>query len=358
MTSLATAGTLGAISFGTTATLLSDSESFRANLLSSGELNHELCWEPSDAEIECTTASDVAAIDLGSVEPGDSGSVTLRHDIIDNPGWLWLRTNCPEGPCGLERVVDVTLWYDQDCDGVRDDPADAPAEPAVTVDGTPIENVSLCEAMDALQQGVLLDGDPETDPIDPVQSDEDICLGFEWSIDENALLCRDEELTLTFDFYTEQWRHNQNPTRPETWTDEPCAVDCDVTAEECCPTFQEISFVAFCTEADGIEANQITFTPHYDVAGNPFKVEWESAVDLSWIVLFYASKFENFDVSGETDGTIVVGEGDELLEWDGGQSTTTRGQRPTSPCPTDASCGVRYEFGEDVWNDVCDGGGG
>lgn len=343
MTSLATAGTLGAIGVGTTTALLSDSVGFDANLLSAGELDHELCWERSDDETACTKTSDAATIDFGSVSPGDSGSATIRNTLTDNPGWLWLRTNCPDGPCGLERVVDVTLWYDQDCDGVRD-----AEEPAVVVDGTPIENLSLCTALEKLREGVLLDGDPGTDAIDPVESTEDFCLGFEWAIADDELLCRDEEFEITFEFHTEQWRHNEEPTKPEAWTGESCAVDCAVSVEDCCPDFQEISFVAFCTTADGIEEGAITFTPYYDFEGDPFKLDWESGVDLSWIVLFYANTFENFDVSGQSGGTIKVGEGQGELN----------GQTARSPCPDDAECGVRYNFDDDTWDDVCYGGDG
>lgn len=346
MTSLATAGTLGAIGVGTTSAVLTESATFDANLLAAGELDQELCWERADDETECTKTSDTATIDFGSVSPGDSGSATIRNSLTDNPGWLWLRTNCPDGPCGLERVVDVSLYYDLNCDGVRD--AD---EPAVVVDGTPIENLPLCTALTKLREGTLLDGDPETDAIDPVESTGDFCLGFEWEIDDDELLCRDEEFDITFDFYTEQWRHNEEPTRPEPWTGESCGVDCAVSAEDCCPDFQEISFVAFCKEADGegIEEDAITFTPYYDFEGDPFKLDWESEVSLSWIVLFYAKTFENFDVSGQSSGTIKVGEGTQE-EWDG--------QEPQSPCPGSAECGVRYNFDDDTWDDVCDGGGG
>lgn len=347
LSGLATVGTIGAISAGSAA-FLSDEELFFGNLLTSGELNLGVCWETP--ETDCSPTDGPVSIDFGAVAEGDTGSATIRCALQNNPGWVWLRTNCPDGPCGLERAVRVTLWYDEDCDGELD------ADETVIV-----ENERLCDVLTALHQGVLLDGDPSTSDSDPLAPGEPCCLGFAWEVVEP--LCIEEEFDLTFEFHTTQWRHNTGPDDP--FPDEACSVDCGADCPDC--DFQGISFVTFCVgEGDGIGVGDITFTPYFDVEGEPFKLDWAAAVPLEWVVLFYGSNdgtfFENFHVAGDTSGTVQVNspthdDFDSKLAWDGGDDVTRYGQCPRDPCPDFSDvlygCGVKYNFDESTWDSVC-----
>jgi len=363
LSGLATIGTIGAFSGGAAA-LLSDEELFLGNLLVSGELDLGVCWEAPGED--CAPTNGPVSIDFGTVQTGDAGTATIRCALQDNPGWVWLRTNCPGGPCGIERAVEVTLWYD-DCDGELDDD-----EQVI------VENMRLCDALAALHDGILLDGDPSTDVPDPLAPDEECCLGFAWDVVEP--ICVEDDFELTFEFHTEQSRHNTTPANP--FTGDPCGVDCTADCPDC--TFQGISSVSFCVEdGDGIGEGDVSFTPTFDIEGEPYKLDWTSAVPVEWVVLSYGSDdgkfFENFHVDGDTSGTVHVNsqehtpddeDFDSKLRWDGGMAVTDEGQCPSDPCPdftgVDYGCGIKYNFDDGVWENVCgqscpgegDGGGG
>lgn len=361
LSGLATMGTIGAFSGGAAA-LLSDEELFLGNLLVSGELDLEVCWEAPGED--CIPTDGPVSIDFGTIQRGDAGTATIRCDLQDSPGWIWLRTNCPDGPCGIECAVEVTLWYD-DCDGESEDKQII------------VEDMRLCDALSALHGGILLDGDPSTVAPDPLAPDEEYCLGFAWDVVEP--ICVEDDFELTFEFHTEQWRHNTMPAKP--FPDDPCGVDCAADCLEC--DFQGISSVAFCVEdGDGIGVGDISFTPTVDVEGESYKLDWTSAVPLEWVVLFYGSNdgkyFENFHVGGATGGTVQVNAEanslddlplDSKLRWEGDRDVTAYGQCPGDPCPdidgSDYGCGVKYNFDDRVWDNVCgqpcsgeDGGGG
>lgn len=322
-----------------------------ANVLESGDLNLRTCWE--DPSADCTPADGGSSLEVGPVEAGDGGSATLRCALDGNPAWLWLRTNCPDDTCGLYRGTRITLWYDEDCDGTLDDD-----ESPLVVGDTPVENLRLCDALSLLRGGLLLDADPSTTGADPLSPGENCCLGVEWHVEPHCV--DDDEADLTIDLLARQRRHRPTPSNP--WPSPYCEVSCDYDCAPC--DFQGLSFVAFCIEPPGkIEEGDVRFRPTYDVEGDPFRVDWESDVQLAWIVLFYGTAdgkfFENFEVAqGQTSGTAEAGAGDERLEWyDSGTSPADEnGQTPTSPCPDGADCGVRFNFDDATWDGVCEGG--
>lgn len=322
-----------------------------ANVVQSGRIDLSTCWErPGE---DCRPSSDATSIDFGTIRPGDSGAATLRCTLEDNPAWVWLRTSCPDDSCGLERGVDVTVWYDRDCDGSRG------REPIVAADGTELADVPLCTALSALHEGVLLDGNPESEGAGPLGGGETCCLGFEW---DAGHFCGDDELEIDVELFARQRRHNPTPQNP--W-----GSSCDVVCDFDCPVcnYQGISFVAFCIEEGELSSGDVSFRPYYDFEGETYRIDWQSDVALDWVVLYYGSRggryFENFDYDGqETSGSVQVNSPghtyyDSRLRWEGDSDVTALGQCPRDPCPNVPTrlygCGVRYNFDDGVWDEVC-----
>ena len=87
-------------------------------------------------------------IQLTDVKPGDEGEITFSLHLCDNPGYIWMQAdNVTEGegidtdaelavdglPGGdLAKFINAKLWYDADCDNVRDE--EAPADIMLTLD--------------------------------------------------------------------------------------------------------------------------------------------------------------------------------------------------------------------------------
>ena len=78
-------------------------------------------------------------VELADVKPGDTGELTFSIHLCDNPGYLWMQggnlaesggaTTEPEAAeLGAEETddgelaenIEVEMWYDSDCDNVRD----------------------------------------------------------------------------------------------------------------------------------------------------------------------------------------------------------------------------------------------
>jgi predicted ribosomally synthesized peptide with SipW-like signal peptide len=76
-------------------------------------------------------------VQLGDVKPGDAGEITFSLHLCDNPGYIWMQADNVTESEGIdtqpELAVDETesadlasnieakLWYDTDCDNVRDE---------------------------------------------------------------------------------------------------------------------------------------------------------------------------------------------------------------------------------------------
>jgi hypothetical protein len=311
---LATAGTLGAIGGAGATAFFRDDESVR-NELVAGALDIEACV---DAGQGCEPVSDGQVdlpIDLDGAGRGSAKiEVTLPEGEGNNPGYVWFRTNCPKGRCGLEQALDVTVRRDEDCDGETD------------VGEQLLARDSLCEVLKQFGSGRLLQGSP-------LQPGERVCLRISWSLADE--LCEDDTVNVTLEFFAHQARHTDGPQRP--WT-RVCNVDCK-TAEECtCDGGPAISFVAFCVpDGTALSPDDLSFTWYADGQGDPVSIEWDSDVELSTVVLYHGSTngpvFENFE--GGTSGTAIVGEGTP------GQPEQT----PPSPAP-EGETGLKYEYDE------------
>ncbi len=93
-----------------------------------------------DPELGLVDGDGVPVFTLEDVKPGDYGEVTVSLHICDNPSWVWmfgdLTSNAEsglsepesivdesggdpgEGAGELADAIDVTMWYDEDCDNV------------------------------------------------------------------------------------------------------------------------------------------------------------------------------------------------------------------------------------------------
>jgi len=76
-------------------------------------------------------------VQLGDVKPGDQGEITFSLHLCDNPGYIWMQADnvtesegvdtdpelavdTPDGG-DLASAIEAKLWYDADCDNVRDE---------------------------------------------------------------------------------------------------------------------------------------------------------------------------------------------------------------------------------------------
>jgi predicted ribosomally synthesized peptide with SipW-like signal peptide len=87
-------------------------------------------------------------VQLGDVKPGDSGEITFSLHLCDNPGYIWMQADGVTESEGIDtdpelavddvvggdlaRQIEATLWYDADCDNLRD--AEEPADLVLTLD--------------------------------------------------------------------------------------------------------------------------------------------------------------------------------------------------------------------------------
>ncbi|APE95373.1 SipW-dependent-type signal peptide-containing protein [Halodesulfurarchaeum formicicum] len=171
-------------------------------------------------------------IEFADLKPGDEGEVTFSLHLCDNPGYIWMNGQLvsasengvtePEAAAEGEEEdvvelldkVEVTLWYDTDCDNELGD------EEEIIADGIPLR-----DALDALSQngglGIPLDGDRSTEfdeledaaddeNRDPFENSTTQCIGFEWELPGEEVGNEIQTDSAVFDlgFYTEQARHN------------------------------------------------------------------------------------------------------------------------------------------------------
>lgn len=308
---LATVGTLGALGGAGANAILRDVEGVRNDLVS-GSLDLEVCVDDGDGCVPVDGQRVDLVVDL---DDRDRGSVTVEVTLPatdgNNPGYVWFRTNCPDGRCGIEQATDATVRLDADCDG--------PAAPRKIARG------SLCDVLNTLGGGRPLDGDP-------VQPGRTICLEIEWDLVDD--LCEEDRTTVTLEFFAHQARHTGGPERP--WTRRECDVRCKPDDECACDEGPAISFVAFCVpEGVVLEPSDLEFGWRDDGEGDPVKIRWQSDVALSTVVLYHGSRggpvFENFP--GGHSGTATVGAG----------GPARPGQRPSSPAP-DGETGIKFEY--------------
>ena len=94
-------------------------------------------------EVDLVNGDDIPVFVLEDVKPGDCGEVTISLHICDNPSWVWMNgeltenaqndysepelealadlglgTDDPDGEGQLADAIDVTMWYDENCNNV------------------------------------------------------------------------------------------------------------------------------------------------------------------------------------------------------------------------------------------------
>ena len=94
-------------------------------------------------DVELVNGDDIPVFVLEDVKPGDCGEVTISLHICDNPSWVWMNgeltenaqngysepelealadmelgTDDPDGEGQLADAIDVTMWYDENCNNV------------------------------------------------------------------------------------------------------------------------------------------------------------------------------------------------------------------------------------------------
>lgn len=338
-------GALGVLGTGAggTGALFSDHTTFEDNSMVVGAVDLQHCWQTADGSDCNPSDTGPLSLDVGQLQEGDRGSGSIRLQLPadggNNSAWLWARARCPEEACGLDHKLEVSLFYDVDCGGRRED-----EPPIVTAEGEALNEVTLCEAKEHLADGVRLEPNPGSDDPEPLPPGTDYCLGIEWEVVEE--LCGSEDSTFELDFVATQFRHAPEPTVP--WDPQECEVDCDAACrEDCYPA----SFVAFCIEDTGtIAPNEFS-----ELSWTSDTVSWKATKEVDAVVLYYGPP--TFEAFRHELGGFDAGERHTITR---GEGQVISGVSPPDPCPDtedSGGCGVKYEFEERRWECVCKDGG-
>ncbi len=145
-----------------------------------------------DPELNLVNGDEIPVFTLEDVKPGDSGEVTISFHICDNPAWVWMTgeltenaqngytepevdaleamgvsTDDPDGEGQLADAIDVTVWYDEDCDNVyepgRGDDGPVCVELVLDASGSMSgsRNQQTIAGAKALAEKILTEGDPD-----------------------------------------------------------------------------------------------------------------------------------------------------------------------------------------------------
>lgn len=231
---VAAVGTAGVVSGAGTRAFFSDTEAFGNNQMTLGDLDLKLAWEATQNGqiISQAGASDLQNADdeedfvdntgpiftIEDIEPGDSGEITTALHLFGNPGCVWLRfvghdfddngltvqeseagdTTGGPGEGELQDYLDVSLWYDTNCNNQFDNGE------------CEIASGPLGEVSSSLNDGVLLnalnfevDGCISTcEAVGKIEFDDDDTVEGDWILDpdedDNLEVVRDDEGFFTF----------------------------------------------------------------------------------------------------------------------------------------------------------------
>ena len=187
LASLMVIGVAAAVAGGSTFALFNDTEASEGNTFTTGAIDLKIDWNHSyngvDLGDQPPTDNPMAIFNQSDVKPGDHGEATISFHIIDNDGWLWMRSNLtkdddvssnepelevddPENPNDLfdgelAGVTQIRLWYD-DGDNVYED------EPLIfdnndTCQAVPLD-VALAFDRSGSMDGPNAPGDPAPNP--------------------------------------------------------------------------------------------------------------------------------------------------------------------------------------------------
>jgi predicted ribosomally synthesized peptide with SipW-like signal peptide len=229
-----------------TSAFFSDEESFENNTLTAGSLDLRVVYNTSydsDGAVENMADSAMGTqdgdpagtfYDLQDVKPGDSGHVEFCFEIVDNPSYMWVCGDLSQAENGMtepEMDVDDTpdigelgesiearLSYCEEVDGEF-------------VEGEEIVSGSLVDVFAAISGGAALDGDgvaglapgdqsPHDTPVEDSDGPDYItgaCVCLYWEIPTSVgNEIQTDSLTMDFEFYALQARHNDGTTNPCT----------------------------------------------------------------------------------------------------------------------------------------------
>jgi hypothetical protein len=300
---------------GGAAALFHDSESFGESTVSAGvvDLEAEPSWGNEDS--------------LGTISTGESGSREVRLTLVDNPSYVWFRTECTQ--ClDIEEALYVRYGVDTSGDGEIDTPI---------TDGY----IPLREARDRFGTGQFVG------TLDP---DAEWLLVAEWELREWV---EDTDVSLSFDFYATQTRHVSDPSDIEPpWS----CVDCgDPTGDPSGGNgvVSAISWVAFC----GSPALDTDFTPQLTDEGRTLLLDTDAYTTpdtVETIAIKYGRTIEVFTYVSQDSLTVGVNDGTTYPKLDGRGNRYANTSRSSSNfCNGEDGC--KYEFDDGGW-ECTDGG--
>lgn len=248
-------GIAGAVGGYGTQALFSDTEQ-TSGTFSAGELDLQIGYEVghygNDVSgvnpVEPTNMDGSMGIELNDIKPGDSGWIRFSILNNDNPAWVWFRGRLSdsgeggtpdaemeaEGSPGqfgeLDEHLQFRSFYDQNQDGTVNDPSFTnQATPNLLDDRYiqfPLDLKEQDDGSSSQQYGstpVLLDGVrtldgndltaagayPDGEPIDPFANGATQYVKVNWELPTSVgNEVQGDTITVNFDFYAEQSRHN------------------------------------------------------------------------------------------------------------------------------------------------------
>ncbi|WP_327051091.1 TasA family protein [Halomicrococcus gelatinilyticus] len=236
-----------------TAALFSDSES-TSGTFTAGKLDLQIGWEishygnnvqPTTRSVGDTDGSEMG-IQLNDIKPGDKGWIRFEIKNIANPAWVWFRGRLKnsrengqndaelaaegedtDGYGELDETLEFRSFYDQNGNHTVND-GDGPHEGDLWNDRYIQKPLTLDEVKTTEPQKgsipVLLDGVrnaespdvvggayPEGEPIDPFGNGTSQYVLVRWRLPKSVgNEVQGDSITVCFDFYSEQSRHNPN----------------------------------------------------------------------------------------------------------------------------------------------------
>ena len=290
---------------GGAAALFRDSETFGESTVSAGvvDLEAEPSWGNDDS--------------LGTISTGESGSREVRLTLVDNPSYVWFRTECKQ--ClDIEDALYIRYGVDTDGDGQIDT--------AIT-DGY----ITLGEARERFGTGQFIG------TFDP---DAEWFLVAEWELREWV---EDTDVSLSFDFYATQTRHVSDPDDIGLpWS----CVDCgDSTGGPSDDNgVSGISWVAFC----GDSAFDTDFTPQLTDEGRTLLLDTDAYTipgAVNTIAIKYGQTIEVFTYDDQDSFTIAQGDGDTSSRVTGDTYANTD-RSSSNFCAGEGGC--KYDFPDET----------
>jgi hypothetical protein len=331
----------------------------QGSVVTSGEIDLRLPYRVSytDATSGTTTTAEGVingdrttgtGIDVESLRPGDRGHIVLNPAVAGHPAYLWLcggiRFSDENGVLSQERGSSTLERRGGPGDRTGGEVEHALGAELLYVDPDSEDRQvllrgSFADVLGTLRYGLALDATPEYDAPEPgglIAPGEQSCfagsavphLALRWWLPEetgNSIMTDRFEFELTF--YALQCGHGDGTYNP-------------------CVGRKGISFVAFCVDdGDTLSLSQVSFSvAERNGSGEPIALEWDAAIPLRTVVLYYAGVFENFHVGGASSGAVSVGAGTVRLPFDPqGSPASTNGQSPSNPCP-DGETGIKYDY--------------